>query len=122
MNFTANQEIKINDIVNKILIKNERITHVFREESKYRNTKDEDLTITFIKGDSVHLSDEYDLYLEDLWNFYSERKQIVGQLMIHHFDDNNLLVREYASLDGQVNGSHLVCRYKIDKKGINNYC
>lgn len=122
MNFTANQELKINDLVNKIIMEDDRITHVFREESKYKNTKDEDLIITFIKGDSVHLSDEYDLYLEDLWNFYSERKQIICQLMIHHFNDENLLVREYMSLDGQMNGSHLVSRYKIDKKGINNYC
>lgn len=122
MNFTANQELKINDLVNKIIMEDDRITHVFREESKYKNTKDEDLIITFIKGDSVHLSDEYDLYLEDLWNFYSERKQIVCQLMIHHLDNENLLAREYVSLDGQMNGSHLVSKYKIDKKGINNYC
>jgi hypothetical protein len=122
MNFTANQELKINDLVNKIIMEDDRITHVFREESKYKNTKDEDLIITFIKGDSVHLSDEYDLYLEDLWNFYSERRQIVCQLMIHHLDNENLLVREYMSLDGQMNGNHLVSKYKIDKKGINNYC
>lgn len=122
MNFTANQELKINDLVNKIIMKNERITHVFREESKYKNTQDEDLTITFIKGDSVHLQDEDFDGFDDLWDYYSKRKQVVCQLMIHHLDNENLLVREYMSLDGQMNGSHLVSKYKIDKKGINNYC
>lgn len=122
MNFTANQELKINDLVNEVIMEDDRITHVFREESKYKNTKDEDLIITFIKGDSVHLQDEKFDGFDDLWNFYSERKQIVCQLIVHHLDDENLLVREYMSLDGQMDGSHLVSKYKIDKKGINNYC
>lgn len=121
MNFTANQELKINDLVNKIIMKNERITHVFREESKYKNTQDEDLTITFIKGDSVHLQDEDFDGFDDLWDYYSKRKQVVGQLMVHHLEDN-LLVREYVSLDGHVNGSHLVCKYKINKNSINDFC
>ena len=122
MNFTANQELKINDLVNKIIMEDDRITHVFREESKYKNTKDEDLIITFIKGDSVHLQDEKFDGFDDLWDYYSKRKQIVCQLIVHHLDDENLLVREYMSLDGQMDGSHLVSKYKIDKKGINNYC
>ena len=122
MNFTANQELKINDLVNKVIMEDDRITHVFREESKYKNTKDEDLVITFIKGDSVHLQDEKFDGFDDLWDYYSKRKQVVGQLILHHLDDENLLVREYMSLDGQMDGSHLVSKYKIDKKGINNYC
>ena len=122
MNFTANQELKINGLVNKIIMEDDRITHVFREESKYKNTKDEDLVITFIKGDSVHLQDEKFDGFDDLWDYYSKRKQVIGQLIVHHLDDENLLVREYMSLDGQMDGSHLVSKYKIDKKGINNYC
>lgn len=122
MNFTANQELKINDLVNEVIMEDDRITHVFREESKYKNTKDEDLIITFIKGDSVHLQDEKFDGFDDLWDYYSKRKQIVCQLIVHHLDDENLLVREYMSLDGQMDGSHLVSKYKIDKKGINNYC
>ena len=122
MNFTANQELKINGLVNKIIMEDDRITHVFREESKYKNTKDEDLVITFIKGDSVHLQDEKFDGFDDLWDYYSKRKQVIGQLIVHHLDDENLLVREYMSLDGQMDGNHLVSKYKIDKKGINNYC
>ena len=41
MNFTANQELKINDLVNKIIMEDDRITHVFREESKYKKESNE---------------------------------------------------------------------------------
>ena len=122
MNFTAKQEIEINKLVNNIVKDNKRITNVFREEDKYKGTIDESLIITFIKGDSVHLQDEnYDTF-EELYHYYSRTNQIVGFVNIHHLNQDVLIVQEYASLNGQVNGSHKIFKKYLDKDGNFSYC
>lgn len=104
MIFSTKQEIAINNIVNALLLQNENVEWTLKEEDrKYMNTIDESLVIAIGHGKLTHL-DNLD-YLEESYNYYSNKKQLDYVINIFRYNQDKLRYVVYKCNNGELNGS-----------------